>query len=65
MPGPSKKSSPSLGEPEDLVLYLERLRQQAEDFRRSVEEDMVTTKALIEKLRVDQAKRRRHGRRMD
>jgi hypothetical protein len=65
MSGPSKKSSPSSGEPENLVVYCERLRQQAEDFQRTVGREIRTTLALIEELRVSQAKRRHHGRRMD
>ena len=39
----------------------ERLRQQAEDFQRMVEEEIRTTRALIEDVRVRQAKRRRDG----
>jgi hypothetical protein len=61
MSGPSKKSSPSSGEPENLAMDCERLRQQAEDFQRMVEEEIRTTRALIEDVRVRQAKRRRDG----
>jgi hypothetical protein len=61
MSGPSKKSSPSSREPENLAMHCERLRQQAEDFQRMVEEEIRTTRALIEDVRVRQAKRRRDG----
>ena len=43
----------------------ERLRKQAEEFKRTIEEEIRTTRTLIEDLRVRQAKRRSHGRRMD
>ena len=65
MSGPSKKSSPSSGKPENLLVYVERLRQRAEAFNKTVEEDLRTTRELLEELRVRQAKRRGHGRRMD
>jgi hypothetical protein len=65
MSGPSKKSSPSSGEPESLLVYVERLRQQAEEFQRSVEADMWMTRVLIEELRFGEARRRRRGRLMD
>ena len=65
MSGPSKKSSPSSGEPENLLVRVERLRQQAEEFQRTVEEELRTVRAHLEELRVRQAKRRGHGRRMD
>ena len=65
MSGPSNKSPPSSGEPKKLVVHIERLRQQAEEFRRTVEEEIRTTMTLIEELRASQAKRRRDGRRMD
>ena len=42
-------------------MHCERLRQQAEDFHRMVEEEIRTTRALIEDVRVRQAKRRRDG----
>jgi hypothetical protein len=61
----SKKSPFSSGEPENLLAYVERLRQQAEAFQRTVEEESGITKTLIEELRVSQAKRRRDGRRME
>ena len=65
MSGASKKSSPASGEPENLVVYVERLRKQAETFQRTVEEEIRMTRTLIEERRVRQAKRRRDGRRMD
>ena len=57
-------SSP-LGKPENLLVWVERLRERAEAFQRTVEQEVPTTRALIEELLVRQAKRRRHGRRMD
>jgi hypothetical protein len=60
-----KKSPFSSSEPENLLAYVERLRQQAETFQRTVEEESGITKTLIEELRVSQAKRRRDGRRME
>jgi hypothetical protein len=65
MSGPSKKSSPSSGEPENLLGRVERLREQAEAFQRTVEEALRTARDILEELHVQQAKRRRHGRRMD
>jgi hypothetical protein len=65
MSGPSKKSSPSSDTPENLLVYVERLRQQAEEFQRTVEEELRTARALLEELHVRQAKRGSHGRRMD
>jgi hypothetical protein len=65
MSGPSKKSSPSSGEPESLLLRVERLRQEAEEFQRTVGEELRTARTLLEDLYVRQAKRRGHGRRMD
>lgn len=62
MSGPSKKSSPSSGEPENVLVSVERLRQQAEQFRRTVEEELQTVRALLEELHVRQAKRRGHAR---
>ena len=47
MSGPSKKSSPSSGEPENLLVYVERLRQQAEEFQRTVEEELRLTRAQL------------------
>ena len=62
MPGPSKKSSASSGEPESVLVYVERLRQEAEEFHRTVEEELRTAGALLEELHIRQAKRRGHGR---
>jgi hypothetical protein len=60
MSGPSTPSSPSSGEPENLLVRVERLRQQAEDFRRRIEDEVRTVLALLEEERVRQAKRRWH-----
>jgi hypothetical protein len=60
MSGPSKKSSPSSGKPENALVCVERLLQQAEEVQRTVEEELRTARALIEELRVRQAKRRGH-----
>jgi hypothetical protein len=46
-------------------VYVEGLRQRAEAFNKTVEEDLRTTREFLEELRVRQAKRRGHGRRMD
>jgi hypothetical protein len=61
----SRPSSPSSDDSENLVLRVQRLRQQAEDFQRTIEQEIRTTIALIDELRVSQAKRRHHGRRVD
>jgi len=47
MSGPSKKSSPSSDKPEDVLVYVERLRQQAEEFLRTVQEDLRLTRAQL------------------
>ena len=65
MSGPSKKSSLPSGRPENLLVYVERLRQQAEEFQETVEEELWTERALLEELLGRQARRRGHGRRMD
>ena len=65
MSEPSKKSSPSSRKNEDVLIYVERLRQQAEQFQRTVDEEVRTVRAQLEELQVRQAKRRGHGRRMD
>jgi hypothetical protein len=62
MSGPSKKSSPSSDKPEDVLVYVERLRQQAEEFLRTVQEDLRLTRAQLFEERVRQAKRRGHER---
>jgi hypothetical protein len=56
MPGPSKKESLSSGKPENVLVYVERLRQQAEEFQRTVEEELRTARALLEELHVRQPK---------
>jgi hypothetical protein len=61
MSGPSKKSSPSSEKPEHLLAFVERLRQQAEDFQRMVEEELRTTRAALDE-QVRRAKRRRDAR---
>jgi predicted ATP-grasp superfamily ATP-dependent carboligase len=61
MSGPSTHPSPSSGEPENLLVRVERLRQQAEDFQRSIEDEIRTLRALFEEERVRQAKRRGRG----
>jgi hypothetical protein len=65
MSGPSKKSSPSSGKPENLLVWVQRLRQQAEEFHQTVEDELRTARALLEELHVRHTKRRGHGRRMD
>jgi prephenate dehydrogenase len=58
MSGPSQESGRSAsGKPEDdLLEYVERLRQQAEEFQRALEEE---ARELIKELRGRQAKRPR------
>ena len=58
MSGPLKTSSPSSGKPEDVLAYVERLRQQAEEFQRSVEDELRLTRAQLLEERVRQAQRR-------
>ena len=65
MSGPSKKSSPSSEHSQNLLVRVQRLRQEAEDFKKTVEEELRTVLAQLEELQVRQAKRRGHGRRMD
>ena len=65
MSGPSKTPSPSSRKHADLLIYVERLRQQAEQFQRTVEEELRTVRAHLEELQIRRAKRRGHGRRMD
>jgi hypothetical protein len=48
-----------------VLVRVERLRQQAEAFQKTVEEERRTVSALLDDLRVRQAKRRGHGRRVD
>jgi hypothetical protein len=65
MSGPSKKLSPSSDKAENVLVYVERLRHQAEEFQRTVEEELRTARALLDELHLREAKRRGHGRRMD
>ena len=58
MSEPSSHSRPLSGEPETLLVRAERLRQQAEAFQRTVENDRLRLKALLDDLRVRQATRR-------
>ena len=63
MPWPSKKPSPSSNKPEDILVFVERLRQQADEFHRTVEEELWrTARALLEELHVHQAKGGDHER---
>jgi len=57
MSGP-KKSSSSSSKTEGLLVYVERLRQQAEEFQRTVEEEVRLIRAQLFEERVRQAKRR-------
>ena len=65
MSGPSKKSSLSSDKAENVLVYVERLRQQAEEFQKTVEEELRTARALLEELHVREATRRGRGKRMD
>jgi len=65
MSGPSKKSSLSSDKAENVLVYVERLRQQVEEFQRTVEEELRTARALLEELHVREAKMRGRGKRMD
>ena len=57
MSGP-RKSSSSLGKTEDLLVSVERLRQQAEEFQKAIEEEVRLARAQLLDERVRQAKRR-------
>jgi hypothetical protein len=58
MSGPSKKSSPHSGDPEQLRMYVERLYQAADEFRKTIDEELRTISAqLLFELRVRHAKR--------
>jgi hypothetical protein len=48
-----------------VLAYVARLRQQAEEFHGTVEEELRTARALLEELHVRQAKRQRHRGRLD
>ena len=65
MSGPLKKSSLSSDKAENVLVYVERLRQQAEEFQRTVEEELRTARALLEERHVREATRRGRGKRMD
>ena len=65
MSGASRKSSDFSDQHENVLAFVERLRQEAEAFKKTVEEELRMTRAAIEDLRVRRAKRRGHGRRMD
>jgi hypothetical protein len=43
-------------------MYVERVRERAEEFGRTIEEEFRTTRTLIEELLVRQDKRSGHGR---
>jgi hypothetical protein len=58
---PSNTPSPFSGQPDHVVVYVEWLRQQAEEFQRTVEEELRTARALLEELHLREAKRRGHG----
>ena len=53
-----ERSTPSSGKPENLLVYVERLRQQAEDFLRAIEKELQTVRTVLFHERVRQAKRR-------
>ena len=57
MSGP-KKSSSSFSKTEDLLVYVEQLRQQAEEFQKAVAEEIRLARAQLLEERVRQAKRR-------
>ena len=59
MSRPPTPVPPFSGEPETLLARVQRLRQQAEDFQETVEEE---ARALLEELKAEETKRRRHGR---
>jgi hypothetical protein len=56
MSGPSKPASASPGQPETVLVRVERLRQQTAAFLRDIEEALQT--ARVDELRVRDAKRR-------
>ena len=59
MSGPSKKSPPYSGDPEQLRLYVERLHQATDEFRKIIDEELRTVSAqLLFELRVRHGKRR-------
>jgi hypothetical protein len=63
---PNDPKNPNLAlNPENLLVRVERLRHQAEAFQRTVENDLLRLRVLLEDLRVRQAKRRGARRRSD
>jgi predicted ATP-grasp superfamily ATP-dependent carboligase len=50
---------------ENVLVSVERLRQQAEGFQRTVEEELGTARALREEPHVREATRRGHAKRLD
>ena len=50
MSGPSKKSSPSSEDSQNLLVRVQRLRLEAEDFKKTVEDELRTVLAQIEEL---------------
>ena len=63
MSGPFEEASLSSGRAEDVLVYVKRVRQQAEEFQRTVEEELRTARALLEELQVREATRRGRGKR--
>ena len=55
MSGPSTPSPSYSGDPETLLARVQRLRQEAEAFQKTVEEEL---RALLKELKVEQTKRR-------
>jgi len=48
MSGPLKESSPSSDKSQHVLVFVERLRQQAEDFQRAIEEEIRQTACAID-----------------
>ena len=48
MSGPWKESSPSSDNSQRVLVFVERLRQQAEDFQRTIEEEIRQTARAID-----------------
>ena len=51
MSRPTNESSVSSRKPESLLVYVERVRQQAEEFQKTVEEEPRRTTRMLEELR--------------
>jgi hypothetical protein len=48
---PSKQSSSSSGKPEDLLVYVRRLRRDAEEFQGTIEEELrLTNEQVLDEL---------------